>query len=49
MALLEKWVTTPFETSYAVIPDEQGQIENALRHSMEVKVDKISFFQLKQP
>ena len=31
VALLEEWITTPFETAYAVIPDEQTQIEAQLR------------------
>ena len=30
VALLEEWITTPFETAYAVIPDEQKQIEAQL-------------------
>ena len=30
-ALLREWITTPFETAYAVIPDEQSQIEEQLR------------------
>ena len=28
---LEEWLTTPFETAYAIIPDEQDQIEEQLR------------------
>ena len=31
VALLREWITTPFETAYAVIPDEQSQIEEQLR------------------
>ena len=31
VALLEEWITTPFEVAYAVIPDEQAQIEAQLR------------------
>ena len=31
VALLEEWITSPFETAYAVIPDEQPQIEMQLR------------------
>ena len=31
VALLEEWVTTPFEVAYAVIPDEQAEIEAQLR------------------
>ena len=31
VALLEEWLTTPFETAYAIIPDEQDQIEEQLR------------------
>lgn len=31
VALLEEWITTPFETVYAVIPDEQSQIEAQLQ------------------
>ncbi|MGB0370417.1 MAG: molybdopterin adenylyltransferase [Opitutales bacterium] len=30
VALLSKWIITPFETVYAVIPDEQDQIEETL-------------------
>ncbi len=31
VALLTSWITTPFETAYAVIPDEQTQIEAQLK------------------
>ncbi len=31
VALLREWLTTPFEVEYAVIPDEQAQIEAELR------------------
>lgn len=31
VSLLNEWITTPFETSYAVVPDEQDQIEAKLR------------------
>ncbi|MEM9025792.1 MAG: molybdopterin adenylyltransferase [Verrucomicrobiota bacterium] len=31
VALLQKWILTPFETAYAVIPDEQEQIENTMK------------------
>jgi len=31
VALLEEWLSTPFEVAYAVIPDEQAQIEAQLR------------------
>ena len=31
VAFLKEWITTPFETAYAVIPDEQRQIEDQLR------------------
>ena len=31
VALLEEWITTPFEVAYAVIPDEQAEIEAKLR------------------
>ena len=31
VALLEEWLTTPFETAYVIIPDEQDQIEEQLR------------------
>ncbi|WP_018971042.1 molybdopterin adenylyltransferase [Rubritalea marina] len=31
VALLQEWITTPFETAYAVIPDEQALIEEQLR------------------
>jgi molybdopterin adenylyltransferase len=30
-ALLEEWLKTPFECLYAIVPDEQDQIENHLR------------------
>ena len=29
--LLNEWLTTPFETRYAVVPDEQDQIERTLK------------------
>jgi len=32
VALLTEWITTPFETTYAVIPDEQAEIEQQLRY-----------------
>ncbi|HAE18670.1 MAG TPA: molybdopterin adenylyltransferase [Verrucomicrobiales bacterium] len=35
VSLLEEWVTTPFETAYAVIPDEQDQIETQLRQFVD--------------
>lgn len=35
VALLEEWVTTPFEVAYAVIPDEQDQIETELKRLAE--------------
>ena len=31
VTLLKDWITTPFDVSYAVIPDEQVQIEEQLR------------------
>src|ERR1051325_10978332 len=31
VALLREWLTTPFETDYKIIPDEQGVIETELR------------------
>jgi len=31
LALLEEWLTSPFETRYAVVPDERARIEAALR------------------
>lgn len=31
VALLREWLVTPFEPEYAVIPDEQAQIEAGLR------------------
>jgi molybdopterin adenylyltransferase len=31
VALLREWLTTPFETDYRVIPDEQAVIESELR------------------
>lgn len=37
VALLEEWITTPFETAYAVIPDEQSQIEAQLRQLADVE------------
>ena len=35
VALLEEWITTPFEIAYAVIPDEQDQIETELKRFSE--------------
>ena len=35
VALLEEWITTPFEIAYAVIPDEQDQIETELKRFAE--------------
>lgn len=35
VALLEEWITTPFEIAYAVIPDEQFQIEMQLRQFID--------------
>ena len=35
VSLLEEWVTTPFKTAYAVIPDEQDQIEKQLRQFVD--------------
>lgn len=32
VALLKAWLTTPFEPVYAIIPDEQDQIEATLRN-----------------
>ena len=31
VALLREWLSTPFDVEYAVVPDEQDQIEAALR------------------
>ena len=31
VALLKEWLATPFETEYAVVPDEQDQIETVLK------------------
>lgn len=31
VALLSEWITTPFETAYAVVPDDQDQIEAQLK------------------
>ncbi len=31
VALLEEWIVTPFEVAYAVIPDEQSEIEERLK------------------
>ncbi len=31
LQLLKQWLTTPFETEYAVVPDEQDQIEATLK------------------
>lgn len=36
VALLREWLTTPFEPSYAVIPDEQSQIEAELTRMADV-------------
>lgn len=35
VSLLKEWVTTPFKTAYAVIPDEQDQIEMQLRQFVD--------------
>ena len=35
VSLLEEWATTPFKTAYAVIPDEQDQIETRLRQFVD--------------
>lgn len=31
VALLKDWIITPFETAYAIVPDEQDQIESQLK------------------
>lgn len=31
VALLREWITTPFEVEYAIVPDEQPQLEAELR------------------
>lgn len=31
VALLEEWITTPFEIAYAIVPDERKEIEAKLR------------------
>ena len=35
VALLQEWITSPFEIAYAVIPDEQDQIEAELKRFAE--------------
>ncbi len=35
--LLEEWLVTPFETEYAVVPDEQDQIESTLKKFADEK------------
>lgn len=37
LELLKEWLTTPFETEYAVIPDEQDQIEAKLIEFADAK------------
>ncbi|MEO0508619.1 MAG: molybdopterin adenylyltransferase [Verrucomicrobiota bacterium] len=37
VALLEEWITTPFQTAYAVVADEQDQIEEQLRQFADEK------------
>ena len=36
LALLRKWLSTPFETDYKVIPDERAVIEAELRRQADV-------------
>jgi len=36
VALLREWLATPFEVDYAIIPDEQPQIEAELRRLADV-------------
>ena len=31
VALLKEWLTTPFETDYKIVPDEQATIESELK------------------
>lgn len=35
--LLKEWLTTPFDTEYAVIPDEQDQIEASLKEFADLR------------
>ncbi len=37
LELLKEWLTTPFETEYAVVPDEQDQIEAKLIELADTK------------
>ena len=35
VALFDEWITSEFETAYAVVPDEQDQIEATLKRFAE--------------
>ena len=37
LELLEEWLVTPFEVAYAVVPDEQDQIEATLKEFADQK------------
>ena len=37
VALLEEWITTPFETAYAVIPDEQDNATKSMPSEVRPK------------
>jgi len=37
VTLLEEWITTPFETRYAIVPDEQSQIEETLKEFADIE------------
>ena len=32
VALLREWLTTPFEVAYKIVPDEQSELESAMKH-----------------
>jgi molybdopterin adenylyltransferase len=36
VALLQEWLSSPFEVDYQVVPDEQARIENELRRMADV-------------
>ena len=38
VALLSEWITTPFEAAYAVLPDEQDQIEAQIKKFADEEV-----------
>lgn len=37
VALLKEWLTSPFEVEYAIVPDEQDQIESKLKEFADVQ------------